>query len=996
MLFYILNIETVRKGSLNIYGHMMHTVFKNNTNSINKSSKGRYKIFLTNLFSPILFPIDPKIKNSDEIENQKINLENEIIKIFGETITKKFKISVVQKTNYFYENIPTKCKFLRLEILSDFLEKEEFKAFLNENNMKYLLEFNDPIEQFMTLRNLKGPCLVEISNFRVIDKETIIMNDFNNFKFVENINFFKNLRIGAISITSGNNKETNNKSEEIDITLTVREYGFTSSAKYKFKDFKNLNKIILIEKLDFLAHHNLKEKDLVRINKHGLLLVDTYLYSIAYLNNRFNSLDEMLGYNSCEKILDIKLPENEESDFLEIEIDETDFLEFTDKIFEVLKKHKILELAKEMSEVSYCLLKTTFTSRKLKMTENLLLRELYKRDYLIPEYKYRSQKDNNMDFSGGLVFDPIKGIHENITLLLDFNSLYPSILTNFNVCFSTIKKLSDDKIIDTKKLNKEISVDANSKISKEDIVNYELDEIKQIIEQNVSLHKIPKSGILPTILKNLIEKRKAIKLEMKNNANDADFLDIKQRAVKLASNSIYGCLGAKFSRFYSPAMAEFVTAVGRDLLLKTKKIVEEKFNLKIIYGDTDSIIVDSNLKNSPQNYIKSKELAFEISKFVNSENKNLVEIECEKIFKKFIIFKKKKYGAIFYENSKEIQKESVLEKILRIKNIKFEKIQRKIEFGVEKKGLETDRRDHCALTNNMLDDFFNLMLLDFDDEYNRKLVGLLLKKEVGKKFPMSDNPFLCDILYILLEIYSEKIKSLPNKYFYLTKILSKNLDEYANFETIPHVFYAKRLADLEIFPEKGDVLVYYIKDCREKELMKKMAHPSEEGTVDITYYLNNQITSPLGRISEFLLSFDIKNIKKFFPEINLKYSEEVTTKFALKIKTPCCNSMQRAAKSCFKCSKIITDEFLTFYFCVMFKQMEELFCSKEISTKDGNLDFEDFEKKNEEFDNFLDLFSNEAQKLEIKELIEFSNEAKSKSGFRIIDFTEYFSQETFL
>lgn len=66
--------------------------------------------------------------------------------------------------------------------------------------------------------------------------------------------------------------------------------------------------------------------------------------------------------------------------------------------------------------------------------------------------------------------------------------------------------------------------------------------------------------------------------------------DIIQKAYKLVSNSIYGCLGFSNSRFYAPHLAAFITSKGRDALLRAKDIVE-KSGVDVIYGDTDSLML---------------------------------------------------------------------------------------------------------------------------------------------------------------------------------------------------------------------------------------------------------------------------------------------------------------------------------------------------------------------------------------------------------------------
>ena len=88
-------------------------------------------------------------------------------------------------------------------------------------------------------------------------------------------------------------------------------------------------------------------------------------------------------------------------------------------------------------------------------------------------------------------------------------------------------------------------------------------------------------------------------------------------AIKLAANSMCGCLGFSYPRFFAKHLAALVTGKGREILLRTKDLIQ-KMNLDVIYGDTDSVMVNTNSNDYEEVFKLGREVKQAVNKLYRS------------------------------------------------------------------------------------------------------------------------------------------------------------------------------------------------------------------------------------------------------------------------------------------------------------------------------------------------------------------------------------------
>lgn len=444
----------------------------------------------------------------------------------------------------------------------------------------------------------------------------------------------------------------------------------------------------------------------------------------------------------------------------------------------LLKKVNLVYKYIALSRISGTLLQDTLNSGETMRIENFLLREFNKEGYVFPcRPGQREVSDREgmrkKELKGGFVIEPERGLHSN-TVVLDFKSMYPSIIRTFNICPTTLIK---DFMPGDQKHKPIKSPSGAQFVSKE--LNY---------------------GIIPRILERLMKQRSAVKKKLgeESEKNIKRVLDAEQWALKIMANAFYGHLGYPRARIYNLDVANAVTSYGREIIQKSRDFVEKEYGYRVVYGDTDSVMI-----NIPEDDLgKIKDISNKISAQITENLPGVIEMEFEKVFRRFLPLTKKRYVAW-----------------------KFEPVNGGWKEGTEMKGIETVRRDWCELVGDVM----------------KEIISLILKKNSVKEATEYFNK-------VAKEILEGKI---PVQKLVITKTMTKLPDNYAGMQ--PHIELVKKISTRspEDAPGIGDRIGYVI--VKGTGLLSKRAEDPlyvvENGLqTDSKYYIENQLLPPLERI----------------------------------------------------------------------------------------------------------------------------------------------------
>ncbi len=370
-----------------------------------------------------------------------------------------------------------------------------------------------------------------------------------------------------------------------------------------------------------------------------------------------------------------------------------------------------------------------------------------------PTYDEINERKAKGKYEGAFVFEPVPGLYENL-VMFDFTSMHASIIASFNISKSTFLKEKEK----------------NSYESPE----FELDGKKG------KFYFTKEEGFSPTLLKEVVDKRKKYKQEYNENKNP--ITKARSNAYKLLANASYGYLGFFGARYYCREAAASTLAFVRKFTKDTIDLIQKE-GYKIIYSDTDSIAFLQGDKN--------KKEIMDFLKKINSKLPGIMELDLEDFYARGLFVSKRTI-------SKGAKK-------------KYALVNEKRKIKI--RGFETVRRDWCRLTRTLQSQILKKILDDGDEKKSLELLKEVVEDLKNRKIDLKD-----------LMIRTQ---------------LRRPLEEYLSEG--PHVVAAKKMIAKGIPVSVGMLIEYFIGENKGKRVREGVYLVDEKAKYNLDYYLNNQI-----------------------------------------------------------------------------------------------------------------------------------------------------------
>jgi DNA polymerase I len=344
------------------------------------------------------------------------------------------------------------------------------------------------------------------------------------------------------------------------------------------------------------------------------------------------------------------------------------------------RKDSIVEFYREIARYVGCPLDRSINSSQV--VDVYILRKAFGRFVLPSKGAVVAE-----EFEGATVFDPSRGVRENV-IVLDLKSLYPMAMMTINASPET----KDPK--------------------------------GELRAPNGIRFRAHPDGLTRSIIAELLEERderKTLRNTFPFGSPEYHLLDLQQNVIKVIMNSYYGVSGYVRFRLYDREIGSAVTSVGRAIIEHTRKVIES-LGYRVLYGDTDSCMIglppmDRDKTIAAARSIESALNASygEFARDVLGADHHYFSIKFEKIYRRFFqAGRKKRYaGHLVWKEGKDVDEVDVV-------------------------GFELRRSDSPAITKEVQGRVMEMILKGADYADVKAYLGDVIRRYRAGEYPLDE------------------------------------------------------------------------------------------------------------------------------------------------------------------------------------------------------------------------------------------------------------------
>lgn len=482
---------------------------------------------------------------------------------------------------------------------------------------------------------------------------------------------------------------------------------------------------------------------------------------------------------------------------------------------EILESNELVPRTSEQARLLGVDFYSVFSRGSQFKVESLMFRIAKPENFILVSPSRRQVGGQNALECLPLVMEPQSDLYTSPVLVLDFQSLYPSVMIAYNYCYSTFL----GRVVNWRGANKMGFTDYNRESGLLDLLK---DSINVAPNGIMYVKTEIRKSLLAKMLSEILETRVMVKSGMKVDKDDKTLqrlLNNRQLALKLIANVTYGYTSASFSgRMPCSEIADSIVQTGRETLEKAIALIHatERWGAEVVYGDTDSLFVYLKGRTREQAF----DIGEEIAKTITDMNPRPIKLKFEKVYHPCVLLAKKRYVGFKYEH----------------------RSQKEPQF--EAKGIETVRRDGTPAEQKIEEQALKILFQTADLSQVKSYFQDQCTKIMKGKVSIQD---FCFAREVKLGTYSDKGPPPPGALISARKMVEDPRLEPQYGERVPFVVITggpgARLIDRCVAP---DVLLN-----------------DPQCDLDAEYYINKNIIPPLERIFNLVGA----NVRQWYDEM---------------------------------------------------------------------------------------------------------------------------------